>query len=67
MAAVVSLALGMINTLPFAPLDGHRIAVDAVDTLFGERGGDLVWRFAKTGGVVLVVGELVFFGWLLFA
>lgn len=64
LAGIVSLMLGMVNTLPFAPLDGHRIAVDAVDALLGERVGTIVWKFAKAGGWMLLASEAVFAGWL---
>ncbi len=59
--ALISLALGIFNLLPFLPLDGGHIAVAAIDKLSGGRvPRGLVERLSLVGFVLLIfVGVLI--------
>jgi membrane-associated protease RseP (regulator of RpoE activity) len=64
-AAVVSLALGFGNVMPFAPLDGGRIVIEIVRRRFGSRATRIVGTAMQIAGGALFLSELGFIAWLL--
>lgn len=64
LAGGVSLILGLINMMPFAPLDGGRVALAAARRLFGARAEGIAGTVMAVGGIALLGSELLFLGWL---
>ncbi len=64
LAGGISLTLGLINMMPFVPLDGGRVVLVAARQLFGARAEGIAGTVMSVGGIVLLSSELLFLGWL---
>ncbi len=49
LVAVLSANLGIVNALPFPPLDGGKVATSLVQAVVGERANGLIERFVYAG------------------
>jgi regulator of sigma E protease len=54
LVAVLSANLGIVNALPFPPLDGGKVATSLVQALVGNRANRLIERFVYAGLVLML-------------
>lgn len=57
--AIISINLGLINLMPFPPLDGGRILFIAVEGIFGKKVLPRAETIINTAGLVILVGLMI--------